>query len=286
MNVSVPEKTLEHWVSQYLTYRYRSNAALWWPVRGEDVDVQSLPHLPGKAVQLELKTTTPGAKGRHKVIVDIGQLIDYLRSDVPVYYVIPRPTWSGELKPAAHSSGVPATDIAFSRSGHKWWFAEWMIVLTAKQVAKVLSKEVAAHGSTVRGKRERLVLFTVGPRGRVTARWGTGVKPPVIYEWRDFWTRLGRCGEPDWPQVVRVPSEHVQGRMQLSRDDVRSALADAANSIDEDGRFQGELTDFVASETEGFRIMEPADEVPDPLLDSEDEEHRQIVFLDARALQN
>lgn len=55
--VSVPEKTLEHWASQYIMYRYRAQASLWWPATGQDIDVSLLPAEPGKAVQLELKTT-------------------------------------------------------------------------------------------------------------------------------------------------------------------------------------------------------------------------------------
>jgi hypothetical protein len=58
-NVSVPEKTLEHWASLCVAYRYRSLAAQWWPVNGVDIDLQALPAQPGKAIQLELKTITP-----------------------------------------------------------------------------------------------------------------------------------------------------------------------------------------------------------------------------------
>jgi len=73
-SVSAPEKTLEHFSSLYLTYRYRSQVSLWWPTCGEDIDLQMLPTTPAKAVQLELKTTTPAGTGRHDVNVDLGQL--------------------------------------------------------------------------------------------------------------------------------------------------------------------------------------------------------------------
>jgi hypothetical protein len=53
-NVSVPEKTLEHWASLCVAYRYRSLAAQWWPVNGVDIDLQALPAQPGKAIQLEV----------------------------------------------------------------------------------------------------------------------------------------------------------------------------------------------------------------------------------------
>jgi hypothetical protein len=54
--VFVPEKVLEHWAGQYVLYRYRSKVALWWPARGEDINVDWLPPRPGKGIQLEMKT--------------------------------------------------------------------------------------------------------------------------------------------------------------------------------------------------------------------------------------
>lgn len=79
MVVSVPEKTLEHWASIYLTYRYRSHAALWWPTSGEDIHVGYLSPYAGKAVQLELKTTTLSSSGDvHGVQIDLWQLDNYL----------------------------------------------------------------------------------------------------------------------------------------------------------------------------------------------------------------
>lgn len=73
MPVSVPEKTLEHWASQYVMARFSSKAALWWPSFGEDVDVSWFPARPGKAVQLELKTTMIEGDG-HVVNVNRRQL--------------------------------------------------------------------------------------------------------------------------------------------------------------------------------------------------------------------
>lgn len=71
-SVSVPKKTLEHLSSQYVSYLYRSKAALWWPASGQDIDVRWLPARPGKAAQLELKTTTVVRPGVHDVIMDLG----------------------------------------------------------------------------------------------------------------------------------------------------------------------------------------------------------------------
>src|SRR5260370_26716845 len=100
-SVSVPEKTLEHWSSQYVIYRYRSKAALWWPASGEDIDVRWLPARPGKVVQLELKTTTPVGAWLHDLQVDLGQLWDnyQLPPGRQPFYAFPWSEWYGNLTP-------------------------------------------------------------------------------------------------------------------------------------------------------------------------------------------
>jgi hypothetical protein len=154
-SVSVPEKTLEHWSSLYLTYRYRAQVSLWWPTRGEDIDVQMLPMTPGKAVQLELKTTTPAGTGLHDVEVDLGQLWEYSRKPLgrQPFYAFPWPDWDGNLAAVARAQQPrkEVTELAFRRSGPQWWFAEWMVVLTTRQVADVLRRELNLHGSRTRG---------------------------------------------------------------------------------------------------------------------------------------
>lgn len=172
-SVSIPEKTLEHWSSQYVTYRYRSKAALWWPSSGEDIDVRWLPNKPGKAVQLELKTTTVAGSGLHDVLVDLGQLWEYRQRPFghQPFYVFPRPDWHGNLAGVASARGRPVTELGFARSGRWWWFADWMLVLTTAQVAAILQRDLTAHGSRERGVRKRLVRFDVS-RSNVT--WGSG----------------------------------------------------------------------------------------------------------------
>ena len=121
-SVSVPEKTLEHWSSQYVTYRYRSKAALWWPANGEDIDVRWLPTTPGKAVQLELKTTTPAGNWLHDVWTDLGQLWEY--SKLPPghqpFYAFPWPDWDGDLEACAIAEGLAVTELAFARTKPGW----------------------------------------------------------------------------------------------------------------------------------------------------------------------
>ena len=70
-SVSVPEKTLEHWSSQYITYRYPSQAALWWPASGEDINVGCLPARPGMIVVVLSSSCTifPGLAGRQPTLM-------------------------------------------------------------------------------------------------------------------------------------------------------------------------------------------------------------------------
>jgi hypothetical protein len=288
---SVPEKTLEHWSSQYITYRYRSNVALWWPASGEDIDVQSLPQLPGKAVQLELKTTMPTSSGFHEVKVDLGQLWEYRQRPLghQPFYVFPRPDWAGDLKAAAKAQRRDVTELAFSRSGRPWWFADWMVVLSAAEVATVLQRELRAHGSRTRGTRERLVEFdstkpmnpTWGPRHSARK------DPKGLIGWLDFWSELEQCGCVQWPQLIRLPARIVQTRVPLQRLQVADMLQEAAEMLatqwddnetlvtlepDADGSFQ--VTPVVGSDL-GLADEYRYDEIGD---------NRQIVFLDAGVL--
>ena len=107
-NVSVPEKTLEHWASLCVAYRYRSLAAQWWPVNGVDIDLQALPSLvrQGHTAGAE-DHPRPPRLGRHKVNVDLGQLWEYSQKPLArqPFYAFPRPHWDGELAAAARADG-------------------------------------------------------------------------------------------------------------------------------------------------------------------------------------
>lgn len=70
----------------------------------------------------------------------------------------------------------------------------------------------------------------------------------------------------------------------MSRQEVFSALTGAAGSMDEEGQFVDEVIDFAAVGNDVFRIIEPSDSAPVLSADSEDDEYRQVVFLNARAL--
>lgn len=288
--VSVPEKTLEHWSSQYITYRYRSNVALWWPANGEDIHVRSLPQLPGKAVQLELKTTTPTSSGFHEVRVDLGQLWEYRQRPLghQPFYVFPRPDWPGNLEAVAIAQGHEVTELAFSRSGRTWWFADWMVVLSAAEVATVLQPEVTAHNCRRRGARERLVEFD--STGRTNPKWGPRNSgraiPKGLIDWLDFWPEFEQCGRPEWSQLVRLPARIVQSEARLTRLRIAEMLQEAANMLAQWDNNEPLVT--LEPDADGnYRITaDTGDILGEPDEDRSDEigDHRQIVFLDARAL--
>jgi hypothetical protein len=222
-SVAVPEKTLEHWASQYLQAIYGTKAGLWWPVNGQDIDFRGLPTRPGKAVQLELKTITVAGRGAYEVHVDLGQLWEYVnksRGQQPFYvFPHPRPDWDGPLADVAIAEGQPATEAGFSRSGRDLWFANWMVVLPPTAVASVLSQELARHGSRDRGTRRLLVQFDGGK-----ASWGSGASDPGTVAWRDFWPELEFCGRSGWPQLIRLPAGLLRGGNPYSSEQIRALL--------------------------------------------------------------
>jgi len=288
-SVSVPEKTLEHWASQYVTYRYRSKAALWWPTGGEDIDVRWLPARPGKAVQLELKTTTVAGAGLHDVLVDLGQLWQYRQRRLgnQPFYAFPWPDWRGELIAAATAGGRPVTELAFARSGPGWWFADWMVVLTAAQVATALHTELAAHGTATRGKKERLVRFDLRhSRARPVVTWGSGTTPPAAVCWRDFWPALEQCGRAGWPQLIMLPARLSRPQDHYPRSQVIRLLREAADAV-ASGEWDG--GDLVTLEPDGegnYQVSPAPDDEPRDLQDVAGgvEDHRQLGFLEAGAL--
>lgn len=300
--VSVPEKTLEHWSSQYVMLRYRSLSSMWWPASGEDIDVRQLPSAPGKAVQLEVKTTTPAGTGLHDVNVDLGQLWKYSRKKLgqQPFYVFPWPHWDGNLPAAARAQQPPeeVTEFAFRRSGSPWWFAEWMVVLTTRQVEGVLARELNAHASPA-PRKKRLVRIDIKNAGNTV--WGdpaSPAAPPDVTPWLDFWDEIDGCGRDGWPQLIRLPRLLVARRIQDPAQGVRRAgyareeiLAFLRQSTDfplrEDDEFP--LVTLTPSAEGEYRITDdPSAEQDQPGADDDDAElpddNRAIIFMDSRTL--
>ena len=302
-NVSVPEKTLEHWASLCVAYRYRSLAAQWWPVNGVDIDLQALPAQPGKAIQLELKTITPAGPGRHKVNVDLGQLWEYSHKPLArqPFYAFPRPHWDGELAAAARADGQDATELAVQRSKTGWWFGDWMVVMTTQQVAGVLRQDLNSHRRRDRGVKRCLVQFDISdPR---KPEWGdpaSSVPPSEVLHWSQFWSELDECGRDEWPQLIRVP-RLVLGRWRKSRHrDEEEELYPRQELVEiflqsEQllAELQGRALELETLEPDGngnFRVAPgyadniAGSEPGDDDRASEPEDRRQVVFINSRRL--
>ena len=224
-SVSVPEKTLEHWTSQYILFRFRTNAQVWWPPYGADIEVRSLPRRPGKAFFLELKTARTIESG-HELSIDLRQLAAYLSHPVArqPFYVLPVPKWHGEIEAAAAAvwRGLrSAPDFAFLRSGYRW-FGNWTYVLTARQVGQCLTSQLAQQAKS--NKRLRAPLLRVDFATGVTQWLGSGMVPAAI-PWRTFWDRMSTCGEPAWPQTILVAREEAPKGLRADYRQLISALS-------------------------------------------------------------
>lgn len=202
---SIPEKTLEHWTSIYLSNRF-PNGSFWWPAFGEDVLVE-LPRLAasgaGETFALELKTTEAVGTD-HLLSIDTLQLDRYVNPPFgpppPVYYVFPVPHWAGPLTsrsgmtPVAPTSTTLAPPAWWRRRAGRPWFGDWLYVLSAQDVAEALPGTRRSPSRT----GERLFRLTPadmtgrGPNWRALLGWSSHVEP---IRWRDFW-KTTRLREP------------------------------------------------------------------------------------------
>lgn len=201
---SFPEKTFEHWASQYLTYRFRTHLSLWWPTAGADVVVDPRMLPVGKAIWLELKVSEPQLNLHdHVVTIDVPQLLAYENGENPPdYYVFPHPGWHGVLgtpDAAPWLAGVPAPDLAFRRSGDRW-FGNWTRVVPGASLRHALRENGAIGQSTAQLGQWNGTVWTWGPA--FVAPVGT-THPE--WSWPDFWHSWERCGGPAMPAALVLP---------------------------------------------------------------------------------
>ena len=289
-SVAVPEKTIEHWSSQYIMFRYGTKVALWWPATGQDIDFGSLPNRPGKAVQLELKTITTAGFHRYEVHVDLGQLWEYRQRPLghqPFYaFPWPQPSWNGSLSTVAAAVGKPATELAFSKRGQGLWFANWMVALTTTDVARVLRNDLNAHGSRTRGKVVPLVRFDHGH-----ATWANGTTNPGTVPWLDFWDSLEQCGRIGWPQLIRLPSRLPGDHDLYDRPEIIRLLRRTTSRIDPDEVSTDQLITLEPNAEGAYRVTDSAlgrptgSDQDSSGRSGEPDDRRLVAFLSAHAIQ-
>lgn len=296
-SVAVPEKTIEHWSSQYIAFRYSTKAALWWPATGQDIDFRCLPNRAGKAVQLELKTVTTTGAYRYEVHVDLGQLWEYRQRPLghqPFYaFPWPQPGWNGDLHAVAAAARKPATELAFARRGQGLWFGRWMVVSTAAEVANALSADLTAHGSRTRGKVVPLLQFDHGH-----ATWRGGYVPEAV-TWLKFWDVLERCGRAGWPQLIRLPKSLISDEARYEPGQVLAFLTRTADQVAADEGASGQFVTLEPGRDGTYRAAGSASDEPgeadqdDTSQDGTDanarsaepDDHRLVAFLGADAIQ-
>lgn len=140
MPVSIPEKTIEHWLSLYLNYRYGSNISMWWPVIGEDIEVHPLTNSVSKQFWFEIKTTswlTNGSACLHKLKVNLEQLWAYADKGGFDFYAFPVPFWPGEVSDVYER--LTCADFVHRRSGARW-FVNWMFVVSGDDLRAYLHR--------------------------------------------------------------------------------------------------------------------------------------------------
>lgn len=248
MVTSVPEKTLEHWASIFLTYRYKSHAGQWWPTFGEDIAIAHLPSRPGKAIQLEMKTANfdPKYPNTHRVQIDLPQLCAYQSSRLGLqpFYVFPTVSWDGSLANFLHSLNIDPTDHAFQRAGvaplggykgdATGWFGNWLNVATTNQVAKAIGHTTCGGGC--KGERT-LVRYQRRAGRRPKVFWHRALAHgPERMNWRSFWDEIELCGKSNWPQTFLVPRGAVSSALMSHADllDVMRRMRES-KQIDYDG---------------------------------------------------
>lgn len=210
MPVSLPEKTLEHWLSIHLTYRYRAKVSLWWPSSGEDITAGDLPTVPGKQFWLEAKTVTWLASPRvHSLKVNLWQLWKYGDSalnpmGVPDYYVFPAPPFAGHITDPGLSwlAGRDKSWIGFQSKSGNDWFAHWTWVLPGSELRRVLSVQLADWSTHGRSKKTQFEIATVAA-GRFT--WAVPPKKSLLLRWRQFLELMDTCGSPGWGSLMATP---------------------------------------------------------------------------------
>lgn len=175
---SIPEKTFEHWASMYVAHRFPLGG-LWWPTSGEDIRVEDLGTVPGKALLLEAKVPELQSDGSHRVTIDIRQLTKYVSSIAPVYYTFPAPPWTGHLATSSWLGIERRADLAYKRAGHRW-FGAWTVVCTATDLLAHLAPDPGQKQATLKDV------------------------PTSHWRWQAFWKEFRDCGSPMLPSVFIV----------------------------------------------------------------------------------
>ncbi|WP_157063217.1 hypothetical protein [Luteipulveratus mongoliensis] len=218
---SVPEKTFEHWASMYVSHRFPTGG-LWWPTKGEDIRIEDLGTVPGKACLLEVKVPER-LPDKHVTKIDVAQLERYLLSLVPVYYVIPDPPWTGDLATSMWLSPERRADLAYRRTEDRW-FGHWTYVCTAADLYAHLSPSPSQTTAS---------LLSRPPHWKWPLFWSDfahcgGVEMPSLFLSRDVGPRASRGQLAESFSALRFELRGARGRQ---REEVRRGIRDSVGEM-------------------------------------------------------
>ena len=246
---SLPEKTLEHWISTYVQYRYRSNASLWWPTQGEP-DITVGDGRLGKSFGLEVKTAQPTSANsvKHDVEINLVQLNLNMTQMTAYYYVIPLPPWAGSLERRVSRpwlGGTPRSDLGFKRSDEKW-FGKWVIVVSALDLFR-------AYGSPASQEKHFKVLrYDSATRETLWTPSATPIPSGHISSWSDFWRLMEKCGSDWMPAQFTVPARPGPSVGRVTRDDLVRLLVNSRVNL---GGLESEPETWVPRLDSAFRVQ-------------------------------
>lgn len=289
----LPEKTLEHWVSVYINYRYRSHASLWWPADGEDILVQQIPPKPGKFFALELKTASfdPSNPDRTYVTVDVNQLNNYLANRSPVAYVFPIPHWPGLLKSQILPRPHRVPDLAFSRTGAPFYFQNWTRVLELADLATLLGARLGQQSARLYRIDFTPTIHSIGNRDNMPpVHWANGSPAPLLRTLKGYLEHIEQCGgtlpgQNPTNQLLRLPQAVTDDRRLIPSEEARRLLQRSNDRFEENPYRQEPFSDYLLDrETRVFHLLETNVALTGHTETSAALGQRIAMFIDSRAL--
>ena len=146
MPVSLPERTVDAWVTAYVARRV-PHALLWAPTQRQLPDYDIASSLPGPGKLFVLEDKAPYTNGNHVFLLTVRQMWNYLRNPdlrARTFYVLPCPPYPVDEVPGGPGATTPpAPDLVPRRArsrlaGHPWppWQAceEWFRVVPVSEL--------------------------------------------------------------------------------------------------------------------------------------------------------
>jgi hypothetical protein len=107
---------------------------------------------------------------------------------------------------------------------------------------------------------------------------------PQVIRWRDFWPALDQCGQAGWPQLIRVPGRLIDFKRAYPHQEVVWMFR-AEEDVLSGGPDINEPFVTLEPDADGnYQVTEDPSDGFDRPAAGRSEDHRLVVFLDARAL--